>query len=128
MVLRFLQMGFRILAVDDEPQLVLLVTRYLEHLGYEVVYESRTESAWERVERGERFALAIVDFSMEGPTAEELGRRILGVDAEARVMLMSGYAADLRAIEEAFPGRVSFLQKPFSGEMLAEAVGRVLGH
>jgi DNA-binding NtrC family response regulator len=120
-------MGLRILVVDDEPQLVLLVTRYLEHLGYEVVYENTTESAWKRVENGGGFALAIIDFSMPGLSAEELGRRILRKVAGAQVMVMSGYAADLRAFAEDFPGRVTFLQKPFSGEMLAEAVGRVLG-
>lgn len=114
--------------VDDEPQLVRLVTRYLERMGYQVVSTGSTEEAWGLVEREPLgFFLAIIDVSMENPTGEELAWRILSARPQAYVILSSGYAADLAHIEEAHPGRVSFLQKPYSGEMLAEAVERIAG-
>ena len=112
--------------VDDEPQLVRLVTRYLERLGYQVVSTGSTEEAWGLVELEPLgFFLAIIDVSMENPTGEELAWRILSARPQAYVILSSGYAADLGNIEHAYPGRVSFLQKPFSGEMLAQAVERI---
>ena len=51
----------------------------------------------------------------------------LAADASARVILASGYAADVSPIQAAFPGRVRFLQKPFSGEMLAETLAALGG-
>ncbi len=117
----------RILVVDDEPQLTKLITRYLEHQGYEVLALADPQDAWARLEREPgAFALAIIDLTIEGAIrGEELARRFLTADPAARVILTSGYAADVAAVENTFPGRVSFLQKPFSGEMLSEAVSRL---
>ena len=42
--------------------------------------------------------------------------RVLAVSAS------SGYPTDLRSLEEAGPGRVRFLHKPYTPEMLADAI------
>lgn len=116
-----------ILVVDDEPQLIRLVSRYLERLGYEVVCTGNTAEAWAIIEREPRtFAMVMIDVTMAHPSGEELAWRILSSQSQAQVVLSSGYAADLANIENAFPGRVSFLQKPFSGEMLAQTAARIL--
>jgi DNA-binding NtrC family response regulator len=116
----------RILVVDDDPQLVRLVARYLEHLGYEVVNTGGTAEGWELVEaEPEAFRLAIIDVTMARPAGEELAWRILTARPLMHVILTSGYPADLSRVEDAFPGRIRFLQKPFSGEMLAAAVKEI---
>jgi CheY-like chemotaxis protein len=38
----------------------------------------------------------------------------------------SGYPVDITALEAAAPGRVAFLHKPFTPEMLAAAIRRML--
>lgn len=117
-----------ILVVDDEPQLIRLVSRYLERLGYDVVSAGNTAGAWALLEGEPRsFALVMIDVTMAQPSGEELAWRILSSRPQVHVVLSSGYAADLANIEQAFPGRVSFLQKPFSGDMLAQTVERILG-
>lgn len=63
---------------------------------------------------------------MINPTGEELAWRILAARPRMQVILSISYAVDLANIEHAFPGRVSFLHKPFSGEMPAQAVQRIL--
>ena len=118
--------------MDDEPQLVELMRRYLERLGYEIVTAGDTGEAWSLVEGGPAFRTAIIDLTVPGRageplTGEELARRVLAADASARVILASGYAADVSPIQAAFPGRVRFLQKPFSGEMLAETLAALGG-
>jgi DNA-binding NtrC family response regulator len=68
----------------------------------------------------------VIDLTMPRLTGEELARRALEADPNLRVLLSSGYATDLRALETDFPGRVGFLHKPFSADMLAETVRRLL--
>ena len=114
--------------MDDEPQLIALVTRYLERLGYEVIRTETTGEAWARVEPDPgAFPLAIIDLTMPGLGGEELARRMLAAHRETRVLLTSGYAADVRALERDFPGRAAFLQKPFNGDRLGEALRRLGG-
>ncbi len=117
----------QILVVDDEPHLMQLVTRYLERLTYEAVCACSTKEAWELVGRDPgAFDLVLIDVTMVDPGGEELARRILESRPGTQVILSSGYAVDLSAMERDFPGRVGFLHKPFTGEMLAEAVERLL--
>jgi two-component system cell cycle sensor histidine kinase/response regulator CckA len=117
----------QILVVDDEPQLVQLVTRYLERLNYNAVYARTTKDAWEMIARDAgAFGLVVIDVTMMDPGGEELARRILESRPGTRVIVSSGYPVDVTAIERDFSGRVGFLQKPYTGEMLAEAVQRLL--
>ena len=43
-----------------------------------------------------------------------------------RVLTSSGYPVDISALEAAAPGRVAFLHKPFTPEMLAATIRRML--
>jgi two-component system cell cycle sensor histidine kinase/response regulator CckA len=116
-----------ILVADDEPQLVALMTRYLERLGYVVVADDTAEGAWERIEaEPARFALAVFDATLPGIGGEELARKVLEKYPAMRVIVASGYAVDLATLQQAHGERVTFLQKPFAPEMLADAVRRLL--
>ena len=75
----------RILVVDDEQQLLKILTRYLARLGYGVVAASSTEEAWEHIQASPRgYALALIDATMPGMTAEELTTRILRANPAIR--------------------------------------------
>lgn len=116
-----------ILIADDEPQLVAIMKRYLERLGYRVDSVSSAAAAWQAVEADPRaYAAAVVDISLPGMGGEELSRRMLEANPEMRVIASSGYPADLETLEARAPGRVTFLHKPFTPEMLAETVKRLL--
>jgi DNA-binding NtrC family response regulator len=43
------------------------------------------------------------------------------------VVVNSGYPVDMSVLQQAAPGRVEFLHKPFSPDMLVAALRRVLG-
>ena len=117
----------RILLVDDEPSLLRMMAAYLSRLGYPVVTFTSTDKAWARAqEEPAGFALAVLDMSMPGLSTEELALNLLGADPAIRVVASSGYPVDLEHLEKAAPGRVTFLHKPFTPEMLAGAVRRML--
>jgi len=117
-----------ILIVDDEPSLLRLMSAYLQRRGYQVLTFTSTEKAWEHV-RAEpaAVALAVVDVSMPGLSARELGARLLAANPRTQVIFASGYPAAVHEIESSDDARISFLHKPFTPEMLGEHAQRVLG-
>ncbi len=116
-----------ILIADDEPQLVVIMKRYLERLGYEVASAGTAAAAWKAVEADPRaYGVALVDISLPGMGGVELSRRMLEANPEMRVIASSGYPVDLQPLEAQAPGRVTFLHKPFTPEMLADTVKRLL--
>jgi DNA-binding NtrC family response regulator len=122
------QVSGNILIVDDQPALVRMMGTYLTRLGYTVATETTTESAWERVEKDPAGTdIAVLDGTMSGIGMEDLALRMLRANPVLRVLGASGYPVDMAAVEAAAPGRVAFLQKPFTPEMLAAAVRRLLG-
>jgi DNA-binding NtrC family response regulator len=100
---------------------------YLSRLGYSVVTADTTEQAWEEAQAAPSgFTAAVLDASMQGLSMQELALRLLSANPSLRVIATSGYPVDMTAIEAAAPGRVTFLPKPFTPEMLVSAVRRVL--
>jgi two-component system cell cycle sensor histidine kinase/response regulator CckA len=117
----------RILIVDDEPALLRMMSLYLRRLGFVVTAAETTAKAWDEVKADpDAFAVAVLDASMAGISMEDLALGILRENPSSRVITASGYPMDMSAIEAAAPGRVMFLQKPFTPEMLALAVRRML--
>ena len=114
--------GLRILLVEDESLVAMLVEDALEMLHCQVIgCASRLRNARALAE-GEGFDAAILDINVGGepiyPIAEVLARR------EIPFVFLTGYGAD--SVAEPFRDR-PILQKPFQlGELhdrLAQAVG-----
>ncbi len=61
-----------------------------------------------------------------GMSMEELASRMLSLNLKLCVVAASGYPVDMTFLEAAAPGRVLFLHKPFTPEMLAATVRRML--
>jgi DNA-binding NtrC family response regulator len=117
----------RILIVDDEPPLLKMLAVYLRRLGYAVVAAGSTEKAWAEVEAAPHaFALAVLDGTMAGIPMVELAARMLAANPRLCVIAASGYPMDIAELLAAAPGRVMFLHKPFSPEMLGNAVRRMI--
>jgi DNA-binding NtrC family response regulator len=117
----------QILVVDDEQQLLKILARYLTKLGYTVVASSSTEEAWEHVQAApETYSLAFIDATIPGLSAEELTERILQANPRIKVIAASGYPISVEEFAPLNSDRVTFLHKPFSPDMLAELVRRLL--
>jgi len=122
------QSARRILIVDDEPTLLRMMAVYLGRLGYSVTVAGTTEQAWANVEAAPgEFGVAVLDATMPGIGLNDLARKMLAASPSLCVLAASGYPVDMGALAAQTPGRVEFLQKPFTPEMLAAAVRRLLG-
>ena len=118
----------RVLIMDDEPSLLRMMSVYLERLGYSVTRAANAAEAWAKVEAAAGdLDLVVLDCTVPGLSVEELALRILKSISSVRIIGASGYPVDMTALAAVAPGRVMFLQKPFSPEALAAAVRRMLG-
>jgi two-component system cell cycle sensor histidine kinase/response regulator CckA len=116
-----------ILLVDDEPSLLKMMSVYLGRLGYAVITSSSTDQAWAQVEAApSEFAVAILDATMPGMSMEALTLKMLQANPLLRVIVASGYPMEMTAVQAAGPDRVTFQHKPFTQEMLALALRRIL--
>jgi PAS domain S-box-containing protein len=118
-----------ILVVEDEPQVLLLVTTLLQNLGYGVVSAPTPQAALElvraRSDAGEPAPdLVLTDVVMPGMNGVELTRALRALHPGLRSIFMSGYLADAKAN---LAGDSSIiLYKPFTLKTLAESVHAVL--
>lgn len=119
--------GERVLIADDEPLMRSLGQHVLENLGYRVVVvdDGLAAVAAYRAEPN-AFALVILDISMPGLCGDEALRKILEIEADARVILWSGYSAMTEAGSAEELGARAFLPKPFRADELGRIVRRVL--
>ncbi len=112
----------RILAVEDEPEVLDLVRAMLTHAGHAVLTAASGREALTIFNR-ESVDLIITDLGMPGMTG-------LGLAAELRrirrvpIVLLTGWAQELDpAAAEDVDG---ILAKPFSREKLFEAIARAV--
>jgi len=116
-----------ILIVDDEPPLLKVMSLYLRRLGYSVTTLERAEQAAALTDSDlKRFGIAVLDATLDGIGMDRLALQLLKANTALRVLAASGYPVDVSALEAAAPGRVAFLLKPFTAEMLADCIRRMI--
>ena len=110
--------GQRVLIVEDEPAVRVLLVSLLARHGYEARAVTPPE-ALERARRGEPIDLLLTDVVMPGMNGRALARAMTELRPELRVLYMSGYADDAGdGVDEA----AGFLAKPFDLDRLLRAV------
>ena len=119
--------GQRILFLDDEEALVLMSTRLLERLGYQVQGFSDSHEALAAFQADpEGFDLLVTDFNMPGPSGLEVASQMRKIRPDLPVALASGYVTDELREKAAALGILEVLYKPTAVEGLVEAIDRLL--
>jgi PAS domain S-box-containing protein len=121
--------GYTVLLVEDEQDVRDVLRQMLALRGYRVLEAKNAAEALELAsgQDGEIHAL-VSDLRMPGMGGRELANRLAGTRPGLRTVLMSGYAEAGGAGASDVPNeRAVFIQKPFRGRALAEALGRALG-
>ncbi len=111
----------RILVVDDEPQILgLLSTVFREH-GWDVTGAGSGGEGIEKLEHG-RFDVILTDLMMPGESGIELLRASKEIHPDVEVILMTGYATADTAIEAMRTGAFHYLAKPLKIEEVVNLV------
>ncbi|MGH9662305.1 MAG: response regulator [Bryobacteraceae bacterium] len=116
-----------ILLVDDDASLLAFAERYLRRMGYRVRACAGATLAWENFsEAPESFSVAVIDLVLGESTGQELGARMAAANPRIGLLFTSGFASDEAKLPQGLSAPVRFLQKPFTGAMLVEAVEALL--
>lgn len=119
--------GERILLVDDETDLVEVVKKMLELLGYQVTTRSSSLEALAAFQaEPDQFDLVITDQTMPHMTGINLAGEILKLRPDIPLILCTGYSETVSESEAKDMGVREFLFKPIVMRDLAEIVRRVL--
>ena len=108
----------RILVVDDEAALRLLLQRELEDRGHAVTVAPHPSEAVRALER-EPFDLVLTDIRMPGMTGLQLTGEVRRRWPQTDVILMTGFASLESAAEGLRLGAFDYLMKPFTRLELA---------
>ena len=117
----------RILVIDDEETVRIVVQRSLEHLGYHVDAACNGREALEYFgDKLDNYDLIILDMMMPFMSGDEVFFRLKEIKSDIAVLIASGYASDVRTKEVLNAGAKGFIQKPFAVEELAAEVRHCL--
>jgi CheY-like chemotaxis protein len=112
-----------ILVVDDNKELVSLLTSLFEEGGYAVVGANKGRPAVE-LGKSEPVALALVDMLLPDMMGYHVGEGLLAARPELKLIFMTGVFKGARHAKEAterFPNAL-FVEKPFDAKKLLETV------
>ena len=114
-----------LLIVDDDLTFCRVLTRAMEGRGYQVtVAHDVAQAMWSAVQYPPQFA--VVDLCMPGPSGLALVKKLKELDADIRVVVLTGYASIATAIEAIKFGATHYLAKPVKAEEIIAAFGRTL--
>ena len=121
----------RVLVLDDEEAICMLVTCALEPLGYEVTETQDGLVALEKyadaMRSGRKYDLVISDLTMPGRmSGQEAIKRLRELDPDVRAIVSSGYANDpvmSRFQEFGFTGMIA---KPYEIDALGRKVAEIM--
>jgi PAS domain S-box-containing protein len=118
----------RILLVEDDVPVRMLLEKMLSDLGYTVTSAGSGLEVFTLL--GERGALdvdlVVTDVVMPGMSGRELGDRLLSLRSELKVLFVSGYTEDVAVRGRPDASHVAFLEKPFTLRELASKIRAVL--
>jgi two-component system, OmpR family, response regulator len=112
-----------ILVVDDNKELVALLTSLFEEFGYTIVGANKGRPAVE-LGRAEPVSLALIDMLLPDMMGYHVAEGLRAVRPDLKLIFMTGVFKGARHSKEAlerFPGAL-FVEKPFDAKKLLETV------
>lgn len=115
----------RILIIEDEPNLRVLLGRLLTSAGYEVS-EADTGVSGLNAALAEDHDLVVLDLMLPDVAGEHILKVLLASRPSARIMVLSSVAEVGRRVDVLDGGAVDFVAKPFANaELLARVRARI---
>ena len=117
----------KILVVDDEAPLRLLLSNELSRAGYHVDVAGDGETALERV-REDLYHVILLDIVMPGMDGISLLRKIRAENIVSEVIILTGNATIESAIETIKLGAFEYVRKPYQLSELIIQIERAIAH
>ncbi len=100
-----------VLVIDDEPDVLRVASRMLQHLGYEVITAGDGAKGLEAYRRHrDGIDWVLLDMTMPQMNGDEVLKELRRLDPDVRVVMSSGYNREQAGMVEAD----AFLKKPYT--------------
>jgi signal transduction histidine kinase len=116
-----------ILLVEDDASVRILLRDALRKLGYRVIEAKQgLEACVLASQELDHLDLLLTDMVMPGMGGRELAQHLMTIKPDLRILFMSGFTDDVGILAGHEQGTSGFLQKPFTPELLARTVRKIL--
>jgi len=115
----------RILIVDDEPEILTIVSTFLTDRGYNVKTAHSGDEALKAVKADTSIGIVLLDVVMPGRTGIETLKDLMFCDPRPHVIMMTA-RADEKIFEAVRLGAVDYVLKPIDFEALDATVAASL--
>ncbi len=113
----------RIMVVDDEENIVFLLSESLKSMGYKVSAKTASRDAFDEFKTNPaNIDLVITDMTMPYKTGFELARDLLEIRPDLPVILCTGYNERISEEKAISIGIRKFLNKPIDQDVLASVI------
>lgn len=114
-----------VVVVDDDPEMVSMLSDVLGEAGYRVVTTGSGSEALKAVQR-EHPDLLISDLRMVGMTGHQLQHELKKIAPGLTVIVITGFGSIRTAVESMRLGAFDYITKPFSNDELLMVVDRAV--
>ncbi|MFC1592174.1 response regulator [Thermodesulfobacteriota bacterium] len=104
----------KILIVDDDKYISLLLYNFLDDEGYICETAENGLEALEKVSKGSKYDMVLLDFVMPKMNGLEFLAAVHEINPKLPVMMISGYRTRENTLEALRLGAIGFIKKPFS--------------
>ena len=121
----------RVLVMDDEHVIRLVLKEMLDFLGYEAEFAVEGRSMLDLYKRalksGKPFDAVIMDLTIQGGMGGKLGiKKLMDIDPAVKVVVSSGYSKDPIMSNYKDYGFRDVIVKPYTEDVLAETLHKVI--
>jgi DNA-binding NtrC family response regulator len=117
----------RILAVDDEEDMLEVYEDILVHLKDVQVSTTKSSEKAEKLLQEKAFDLLIPDLKMPGPDGMGLLKKVKEFSPETLVLLITGFPTIETTVESVKLGAFDYIVKPFPPDRFLTTVSKALG-
>lgn len=114
-----------VLVVDDDPDIVEMLSTIISRKGYKTVGVTSGEQALKEVEK-QHFDLIFLDLVLPGMSGVETLSAIKEKDKRAVVVIVTGYGDDPIALEAMSQGPLFLVRKPFRANDIVEVLNAMV--
>ena len=116
----------RILVIDDENNIRMLMKLALQHVGHSVGTAADGQEGLDKYGNGEEWDLVLLDQRMPGLEGLAVLKQIRYHSPRARIIMATAFGTVDLAVEAMKAGATDFLRKPFTADILRGAVDSAL--
>src|ERR1700743_3415887 len=115
----------KILIIDDEVNVALLLSKFLSRNGFEVTTASNGSIGLEYLKNGD-FDLVLCDFRLEDTDGREMLRSIKTEYPKTGVIIITGYSDIKMAVELIKMGAYDYITKPLYPDEILNTVNKAI--